>query len=354
MVLLCIQDTILFLYMSTMKILVTGGGGFLGSEIVHKLLHQGHNVVILGRTNRPELAALGVEIHIGSLGDRSAVLAACKGCDAVFHVAAQAGVWGSWQSYYATNVQGTHHVIDGCREQSVPYLVYTSTPSVVFNGQPFCGENESLPYGRNWLCHYAYTKALAEQAVLAAHEPGKLQVCALRPHLIWGVGDPHIVPRIIERAHAGRLAIIGDGKNRVDITHVNNAAQAHLLALAALQQGRAGGRAFFISQGTPVYLWDWIRELLARVGAPPIQKTLSLRKAYAVGTVMEWLWKGLRLSGEPPMTRFVAVELGKDHFFNIQAAREALSYAPEMTTEAGLDTLVPWVQEYLNPLHSRR
>jgi nucleoside-diphosphate-sugar epimerase len=322
-----------------MKILVTGGGGFLGRHIVALLVKRDYTVSTFSRAPKPELRELGVTHMEGDLSDAAAVGRACAGMDAVFHTAARAGVWGSWLDFFEPNVLGTRHVLAACRQVGVPILVYTSTPSVVFNGEPFTGADESLPYGRNWLCHYAHTKSIAEREVLAANDGAAFRSIALRPHLIWGVGDPHIIPRVIAKARSGRLRIIGDGRNRVDITHVRDAAAAHLCALDALTKGNPGGKPYFISQGEPVVLWDWINQLLQSVGVPPIGKRISLRAAYRVGAVLEGIYKLFRISAEPPMTRFVAVELAKDHFFNTAAARKDLGYEPRTTSEEGIKEL---------------
>ncbi len=322
-----------------MKVLVTGGGGFLGRYIVDLARSRGREVRVIGRTPQPELATQGVEVVQGDLGVRGDVMAACAGVDAVFHVAAKAGVWGSWDSFYRPNVLGTRNVLDSCRENKVRYLVHTSTPSVVFSPGHLSGVDERTPYGTRWLCHYPHTKAIAEKEVLEANN-GSLHTVALRPHLIWGPRDPHLVPRVVERARAGRLRIVGHGTNRVDLTHVTNAAHAHLLALDALMRGNARGKAYFISDGQPVVLWDWINDLLQRLDIPPVTRHVSSGAAYAAGAVFEVLWRTLHLRGEPPMTRFVAVELAKDHFFDISAARRDLGYAPVIDPERALAELV--------------
>ena len=322
-----------------MRILVTGGGGFLGRYIVSLLCDQGHQVAILGRSPHPDLEARGVEPFYGDLADRALVETACRKREAVFHVAARAGVWGPWEAYFQANVTGTRNLIHGCRRHGVDFLVYTSTPSVVFDRRPWRDADESLPYGRRWLCHYAHTKAIAEREILASHSPEGLRTLALRPHLIWGVGDPHLVPRVVERARRGRLRIVGRGDNRVDITHVRNAAAAHIDALRALKADRGGGRAYFISQGRPVVLWDWINDLLQRLDIPPVEGRISLPVAYGVGWILEGVYGLFRRHGEPPMTRFVAFELAKDHFFSIGAARNDLGYRPRIETTTGLDEL---------------
>lgn len=322
-----------------MKILVTGGGGFVGGYVIERLLARGYSVRSIGRSPQPQLEAQGVEVVCGDLTAASAVSAACEGVDAVFHVAARAGVWGSWESYYQPNVIGTRNVVAACREQGVGRLIYTSTPSVVFNGQPIRGGDESLPYGKKWLCHYAHTKAIAEEEALAANSDS-LKIVALRPHLIFGPGDPHLLPRVLASVQAGRLKIIGDGKNRVDVSYVGNVADAHLDAFDALAAGTGAGQAYFISQGESVELWPWVNSILEGLDHAPLTKQVPLPLAYAVGALCEALWKILGRRDEPPITRFVAVELAKDHYFDISAARRHLGYLATTPMAEALDQTI--------------
>ena len=318
-----------------MKILVTAGGGFVGGYIVERLLARGYAVRSIGRSPQPELVAKGVEVVCGDLTDATAVSAACEGVDAVFHVAARAGVWGSWESFYGPNVIGTRNVLSACRKWQVKRLVYTSTPSVVFNGDSIRGGDESLPYGKNWLCHYAETKALAEQEALAANSE-KLQVVALRPHLIFGPGDPHLLPRVVESVKAGRLRIVGDGSAKVDVSYVGNVADAHLDAFDALERGKGAGQAYFISQGEPVDLWPWLNSILEGLGQPPLTQKIPLPLAYGIGALCEGAWNVLRRRTDPPITRFVAVELAKDHYFDIRKAQHVLGYQPRVPMNESL------------------
>lgn len=319
-------------------VLVTGGTGFLGRHLVDRLLAAGRRVTVLARRPAPDLAARGVTFVAADLDDAAAVAAACAGAETVFHVAAKVGVWGRYDDFHRANVLGTRAILAGCRAHGVKRLVYTSTPSVVYNGRDLAGAGESLPLTTSCPSAYPLTKAIAEREVLAADSPA-LRTVALRPHLIWGVGDPHLVPRILARARAGRLRIVGAGGNRVDMVHVANAADAHLLAEAALRRG-TGGRAYFITNGEPVGLWDWINGLLVALGEPPLTRRISLGAASAVGAVCEGLWRVLPLRGEPPMTRFVAAELAKDHWFSIAAARRDLGYEPKVTMAQGTAELV--------------
>lgn len=321
--------------------LVTGGTGFLGRRLVERLLAENRRVTVLGRTPASDLEARGVRFLRAALEDAAAVRAACADIETVFHVAARVGVWGRYDDFHRANVLGTRAILEGCREHGVRRLVFTSTPSVVYNGRDLSGADESLPLTTDCPSPYPLTKAIAEREVLAANSPA-LRTIALRPHLIWGIGDPHLVPRVLERARSGRLRIIGTGENRVDLVHVDNAVDAHLAAEAALDidGGRAPGRAYFITNGEPVVLWDWINGLLRGLGQPVVTKRLSLRTASWLGAGCEAAWRGLRLDGEPPMTRFVAAELAKDHWFDLTAARRDLGYSPRITMAAGTAELI--------------
>jgi len=330
---------------------VTGPGGFLGRYIVEQLVARGDRVRGFCRGVYPELESLGIELVQGDLQDPEAVKVACDGIDVVYHVAGVAGIWGPWEHYHGINTLGTQHVIDGCRQHRVPRLVYTSSPSVTFDGRPQEDVDERAPYPTRWLCHYPHTKALAEQAVLAANS-SDLMTCSLRPHLIWGPRDRHLVPRLLDRARHGQLRRVGDGTNRIDMVYVENAARVHLQAADALVPGSpACGRAYFISQGQPVNCWQWIDELLALAGLLPVSRSISTRAAWVVGAVLEGAHAALRRPGEPRMTRFLAAQLGHSHFFDIRRARADLGYRPEEIDKAeGMRRLAAsWRDPQLQP-----
>lgn len=326
-----------------MHALVTGAGGFLGYYVASALVARGHRVRVLTRVKKPTLDLLGVEYRLGAVQNRDDVQEAFCGnppLDCVFHVAAKAGIWGKWSDYLAVNVRGTEHVLDACREFLVPRLVYTSSPSVTFDGTDQCGIDEREPYAARWLAHYPHSKALAEQAVLKANGTQGLSTCALRPHLIWGPGDQHLVPRLIDRARAGQLRRVGDGRNMIDTIYVENAADAHLLAAERLKENSpVCGRAYFLSQGEPVNCWEWIDEVLALAGIPPVRKSLSFRAAYMAGAMLEGIWSLLGRTGEPPMTRFLAAQLATSHYFDISRARQDLGYEPRVSTAEGMERL---------------
>lgn len=323
-----------------MHALVTGATGFLGQYLVEMLHARGDRVRAFCRRPTPAIEALGIEIARGDIRDAAAVRRACEGIDIVFHTAAIAGIWGPWEQYYGINTIGTQNVLSGCREQGVFRLVFSSSPSVTFDGADQCGIDEIAPYPTHWLCHYPHTKALAEQAVLAANGP-QLATCALRPHLIWGPRDRHLIPRLIERARHGQLRRVGNGQNLIDTIFVENAADAHLQAGDLLSPvSPIAGRAYFLSQGEPVNCWNWIDELLTLHGLPPVRRAISLRAAWQVGRMLEGVHRLLRLSGEPRMTRFLAAQLGTSHYFDISAARRDFGFCPRVSMAEGMRRIV--------------
>lgn len=322
------------------RALITGGGGFVGKAIVRQLRARGVECVVAGRHRYPEVEGLGGLCRVGDMRDRNFVLACCTGVDTVFHVAALAGIWGPWQEYHAINVLGTENVLDACRRAGVSALVHTSTPSVVFNQRSICNGDESLPYAERFLCHYARSKVMAERLVLRASDE-TLRTCAIRPHLIWGPGDPHLIPRLISRGRSGQLRQVGSGENLVDIAYVDNVAHAHLLAADnLLGSGNAAGRAYFISQGEPVNLWQWIDQLFSRLDIAPVRTTISYPVAFAMGALLEGMYKLARCRQEPPMTRFLAQQLAKSHYFSMRAARLDLGYEPLISTAQGMERLL--------------
>ncbi|MEE4262185.1 MAG: NAD-dependent epimerase/dehydratase family protein [Desulfobacteraceae bacterium] len=324
------------------RVLVTGGGGFLGNAIVRQLVARGDTVRSFSRGYYPGLADLNVEQIQGDIGDRQAVSDACEHVDLVFHTAAKPPFWGPYEAYYQANVVGTQNVIAGCRKQTVPCLVHTSSPSVIHGGKGSVeGIDESAPYPETFPTPYHATKALAEQKVVAASRNG-LRAIILRPHLIWGPGDPHFTPRILARA--GKLLRVGDGKNLVDTVYIDNAADAHLLAADALAASDdLAGKIYFISQDEPVCLWDMIDAILKAGGKPPVTRSISSKTAYAIGAALEFVYRLFRITSEPPMARFVAHELSSAHWFDISAAKQDLGYAPRVSIEQGLAELEKWL-----------
>ena len=335
------------------KAAVTGGGGFIGLAIVRQLLERNIEPVVIGRNTYPEIDALGIETRTGDIQAKAFLEQAFTDCDTVFHAASKTGIWGKWDEYHSINVIGTDNVIAACKSAGVERLIYTSSPSVVFDKVGISGSNENIPYAKTFLCHYAQTKAMAEQLVRKANGD-ELKTCAIRPHLVWGPGDQHLLPRLIARGRARKLKKIGTDRNLVDITYIDNAAHAHLLAADNLaNSGTAGGQAYFISQGEPVHLWEWVNTLFQRIGVPKVTGRISYRKAYLAGSLMEHLYKMFNSQKEPPMTRFLVEQLAKSHWFTLERAERELGYKPLVNHQEGMHRTVAWLKEQQGSLPSR-
>ncbi len=322
-----------------MRVLVTGATGFLGGALARALAARGETVRTFSRSPAEDLRALGLEVHRGDLADRDAVEKAVEGCDLVFHCGALAGLWGRHEDYVRANVLGTTHVLEGCARHGVRRLVYTSSPSVVFAGGDLSGVDESAPYATSFLASYPETKAQAERLVRSANGPS-LATVALRPHLIWGPGDRHLFPRIVERARKGRLARLGKVPKLVDCVYIDNAVYAHLLAAERLAPGSPiAGRAYFISQDEPIPVFELVDRFLLAASVPKLTRTVPAGLAYGVGGLLERIYGLLRIQAEPPMTRFLAKQLATEHWFNIAAAKRDLGYEPVISIEEGLRRL---------------
>ena len=327
-----------------MKVLVTGGGGFLGTGIVRRLLARGDNVTVLGRRNYAHLGNEVIQIQ-ADIRDKESVLEATKDQDAVFHVAAVPGIWGSAAMFNGINVEGTRNVIEGCRSHAVKKLIYTSSPSVVYDGKDMENVDESVLYPDSYQCDYPRTKALAELLVLGANGVDGLATVSLRPHLIWGPEDPHLIPRLLDRAKKRRLVQVGAGMNKVDIIYIDNAVEGHLLACDALDlQSPVAGKCYFLSDGNPVVLWDWINELLGKMDLPPVKKTISYQRAKQLGGILEWVYGTLKIKSEPPMTSFLASQLATSHYFDISNARKDFNYAPIVDQNEGMSRLIRFLR----------
>ncbi|WP_127715927.1 NAD-dependent epimerase/dehydratase family protein [Halobacteriovorax sp. HLS] len=324
-----------------MSILVTGAGGFLGKYIAKLLIEQGHHVVNFSRNSYPELEELGVENRTGDLQDLASIDNALEGITGIFHVAGKVAMWGKWEDFYNVNTVGTMNLIKCAKRRGISKFVYTSTPSVVFGKEEIHGENETLNYPKEYLSLYAKSKMMAEKYVLESNSEN-FYTCALRPHLIFGPGDQNIIPRLLDAAQKNKLKIVGDGENLVDIIYVENAAKAHVQAFDKLGSGsKVCGQAYFIAQEKPVKLWSFINTILEKKAIAPVKKKISLRKAYFIGSVIEFILRSFRIwNVHPPMSRFVALQLSKSHYFSHGKALEHFDYSPEVSIEQAIDRTI--------------
>lgn len=321
-----------------MKILVTGGGGFLGSSICRQLASQDHQVIAFQRSPARHLQAEGILSAQGDITDFPSLLAAAAGCRAIIHTAGKAGVWGDPADYHRINVAGTANVIRICLEQAIPILVHTSSPSIVHSGGDIGGADESLPIAEHFNAPYPASKAQAEKLVSAANS-AELKTTALRPHLIWGPGDPHILPRLAAKASGGTLALPGPDKI-IDTIFVENAALAHVKALNELRgEARCAGKSYFVTNNEPMPQGEIIGKLLAAIGIEVKIRAVPVGIAKAAGSLCETAWRTFGLKSEPPVTRFSVEQLATAHWFDTSAAERDFGYLPAISIEKGLELL---------------
>ncbi|MCG9696421.1 2-alkyl-3-oxoalkanoate reductase [Shewanella sp. Isolate11] len=326
------------------SVFVTGAGGFLGKAICERLIAAGIEVTGFARGDYPELVQLGVKMISGDIADKQAIHQALTGCDLVFHVASKAGVWGDKASYYRPNVEGCDNIISGCLANNLNSLVYTSTPSVTFDGKDEAGIDESEPYASRYLNFYGESKALAEQKVIAANSQA-LRTVSLRPHLIWGPNDPHLVPRVLDRARRKRLKLVGKQDKLVDTIYVDNAAYAHILAAVELSkpESRCAGNCYFLSNDEPITMAAMLNKILACADLPAVTQRVPASLAYGIGAFLETIYGLLGKQQEPIMTRFVAKQLSTSHYFDISAAKRDLGYRPLTSIDEGMKQLTAWI-----------
>jgi len=318
--------------------LVIGGTGFLGREIIGQLLERGQKVRTLCRRN--EEIPKEAEVLLGDITDPASLQKACQGIETVYHTASIPSISLHWKPFYETNVLGAQNVLDACKAAGVRKLIYTSSASVSFDCKPQHGADETTPYPDRWYAHYPRSKAIAEKMILDAASDSLL-TCSLRPHLIIGRRDRHLIPRLLARAQADRLFRVGDGTNLIDIIFVENAALGHIQAAEALadKESPVNGNAYFLSQGEPVNCWEWIDEVLAMKGLPKVKRSISFSAAWTLGWTLEGIYKYCRLAGEPVMTRFLAAQLAVTHYLNIAKAQRDFGYVPAVSMAEGMKQL---------------
>ena len=323
-----------------MKVLITGGAGFLGSSLALKLLDLGYEVTILGRQSYPKFEKIFSCIK-ANIQDLYTITKSIEGQEIVFHTASTPGIWGDYNDYYDTDVQGTKNVILACQKNKVKKLIYTSSPSVIFGQNDLEGVDEKSPYPDEYLCHYSKTKAIAEKMVVDANGLEGLATVCIRPHLIWGPGDPHLLPRIVKRAKDKKLIRVGEGTNLVDMIYIDNAVEAHIKVLEKLEiNSRVAGKCYFVSDDKPILLWDWIELVLSELNLPGITKKVSFKYAFFLGRMLELFYKVFCIKKEPLMTKFLATQLAKSHYFDITQSKKDFDYKPIVTNEEGIKRLV--------------
>ncbi len=324
-----------------MRVLVTGASSLIGAGVVDLLLARGDRVATLQRRHVASIPDV-VEQHLGDVADAAVVERAVDGCDGAIHLASKVVVVGNRSEYVSTNIDGTRHVLDAARRHGVQRVVHVSSPSVAHDGRPIIGGGADPALTSHGAAWYPETKAIAEELALGANDD-HMAVTVIRPHLVWGPGDTQLVGRIVERARSGRLALVGGGAALVDTTYIDNATSALVAALDALGPGaRCAGRAYVVSNGEPRPIRELVEGICLAAGAPFAPRDVPLAAARRIGSVIDRVWPRLGRTDEPPLTRFLADQLGTAHWFDPRPVRHDLGWAPEVSIDDGLAELASW------------
>ncbi len=319
----------------------------IGAGVARSLAARGDTVLCFQRSRSESLVGVPGVVEVpGDVRDSDAVAAAAAGCDGIVHVAAKVGVLGGWEEYRSINVDGTRHVIDAALAARVGRVVHVSSPSVAHGGEPIAGGAADPPVLGRSRAWYAESKAMAELVALGAVSD-RLGVVAIRPHLVWGPGDTQLVGRIVQRAQAGRLALVGGGRALVDTTYIDNAVDALIAALDVVApDAPCSGRAYVVSNGEPRMIRELVEGICRAAGVPFAPRNVSLQVGRVAGAAVERVWPLLRRSDEPPLTQFLAEQLGTAHWFDPRPARDDLGWTPTVTIDEGLQRLSAWFAEH--------
>ena len=320
--------------MTPATVLVTGASGYLGGAVAARLAADGHRVRTLQR--RPSGVA-GVEDVLGSVTDPASRRAAVDGVDAVVHLAAKVSFTGDPQEFERVNVEGTRGLLADAAAAGADRFVFVSSPSVAHTGASIMGDGAAPAEPERARGDYARTKAAAELLALAADAPG-FRVTAVRPHLVWGPGDPQIVARVQDRARRGRLPVVGTGAALVDTCYIDDAVGGIVAALERIDA--AHGRAYVLTSGEPRPIGELFAAFCRAAGVAPPSRHVPVALAKLAGAVAEAVWRVRPGEDEPPMTRFLAEQLSTAHWFDQRRTRADLQWRPEVGVTAGLARLV--------------
>lgn len=319
-----------------MTAFVTGGSGFIGGRLIERLVADGVAVRALARSDRSAAAveARGAEPVRGDLGEVDALTAGARGCDTVYHLAANVEMWGPLDDFVRDNVVGTQHVLDAARAAGVVRFVHCGTEAALIAGEPLRNVDETAPLRPDSPAPYASTKARAEQAVRDADRDG-FRTVVVRPRFVWGAGDTTLLQNMVEMVESGRFAWIGGGRQLTDVTHVDNVVEG--LVLGA-QKGR-GGEAYFVTDGEPVVFREFVSALLETQGVHAPTRSIPAWVAGPLAVACEGLWRVAPMPGQPPLTRFTYWVSSQECTINIAKARRELGYRPVKTRADGLAEL---------------
>ena len=326
---------------TTKRILITGASGFLGGAMATSFASRpGYHVIATSRRQ----ADLGDNVTYirGDLCDTAFCDVITRGIEYIVHCAALSSPWGGYEEFERANVTATRNLVEAAIKNSVRRFVSIGTPSIYFNYTDRFNVREDEPLPAKMVNWYAHTKLMSELYVLGKCNEG-IETLALRPRAIIGAGDTTIFPRLLKAHMDNKLRVIGNGQVICDLTCVSNVIRAADAAMSATSE--ALGRAYNISDGAPVKLWELINYVFSQLGYATVEKKMPFSLAASYASLMEWKYKNFNKGEEPPLTRFGIGVLGKSMTMNIDQARRLLQYTPIQTTTEGIDEFISWFKK---------
>ncbi|KAB8129182.1 NAD-dependent epimerase/dehydratase family protein [Gracilibacillus oryzae] len=324
-----------------MKILITGGTGFLGQKLARRLNGMDHQVTVIGRNEQigAELETEGITFLKADLTDCESIHRAHFDKEIVFHCGALSAPWGRYEDFYQTNVIGTENVVNACIANDVKRLIHVSTPSIYFDKNERTNVSETDAISSKFLNHYATTKFLAERVVDKAFDNG-LPVVTLRPRAIFGPGDNAIIPRLIQTNEDKFIPFINHGRAVIDLVYVENVVDAMVLEMNADQ--KTLGQKYNISNGERWILADVLKKLFQTMDVPFRYRKLPYPLVYSMAAILEWLSRNFQNYQEPVLNRYTVTVLSKSQTISIDKARAELGYTPRVSVEDGIHLFAEW------------
>jgi 3beta-hydroxy-Delta5-steroid dehydrogenase / steroid Delta-isomerase len=342
------------------RVLVTGGSGFVGANLVTELLDRGYAVRSFDRAPSPLGDHAGLEVINGDICDKQTVAAAVKDIDTIIHTAAIIDLMGGAsvteeyrQRSFAVNVEGTKNLVHAAQEAGVKRFVYTASNSVVMGGQDIVNGDETMPYTARFNDLYTETKVVAEKFVLSQNGEHDMLTCAIRPSGIWGRGDQTMFRKVFENVLAGHVKVLVGNKNiKLDNSYVHNLIHGFILAAQHLvPDGTAPGQAYFINDGEPINMFEFARPVIAACGRK--LPTFYVSGQLVHKAMMAWQWLHFKFGLPEPLIEPLAVErLYLNNYFSIAKAKRDLGYEPLFTTEQAMTHCMPYYVDLFRQMES--
>ncbi|NOX59224.1 MAG: NAD-dependent epimerase/dehydratase family protein [Planctomycetes bacterium] len=322
--------------------LVTGGTGLLGSHFVEQLVRRNRRVRALVRpgSDTRYLESKGVELVEGDMTDAASLRRACEGVSIVYHAAARVGDWGPWQEFVDITIEGTRKILAAAIASNVKRFLHISSISAYGHpNQEGLVIDETAPLGVN-LHHWSYysrAKVEAEKLVWAAHKRGDLCVTVVRPSWLYGPRDRATIGRLCDSILKGKIKLIGDGNNRLNVVHAGNVAEG---AIAAAESEIGKGEAFNCSNDGVLTQKQYFNLVAKALGEKEVTRKVPYRVAYTAAYVFEIIGHLLRSRKQPLVTRYSVWLMGRKTFFECQKARKQLGWTPTISYEEGIPDAV--------------